>query len=191
MDGNEKKVDSSVEHVEFSQSELAEHRERLDANRENVAEQNRETQQERQTSARHEVEQATAEKEAKKQESAPSAEHVAAERPMNTKAARKKAYTSIMKQTRSELPLVNRAFSQIIHNPVVEKTSEVVGSTVARPNSILSGAVAAFLLTLVIYVVARANGYPLTGSETIAGFIAGWVIGSLYDLFRVMITGKK
>jgi hypothetical protein len=97
----------------------------------------------------------------------------------------------IQRLSLAELPLASRAFSKVIHNPAIEKTSEVVGSTIARPNAILSGALFAFLITLLIYVVARANGYPLSGSETIAGFILGWVIGMLYDFFRVMITGKK
>jgi hypothetical protein len=86
---------------------------------------------------------------------------------------------------------VSRAFSKVIHNKVVEKTSDVVGATVARPNAILAGAVMAFLLTLIVYVTAKIIGYPLSGFETIAAFIIGWIAGSIYDYLRVVITGKK
>jgi preprotein translocase subunit SecF len=190
MSNNEKNTGYTGEQVEFSQTELGEHQERLAADKSHeAAEQLKENKESLESSARHEIERLTVEKEAPHHEK--TAERSPAERPHNTKAARKKAYQSIMKQTQAELPLASRAFSKVIHNPAIEKTSEVVGSTIARPNAILSGALFAFLITLLIYVVARANGYPLSGSETIAGFIVGWVIGMLYDFFRVMITGKK
>ena len=85
----------------------------------------------------------------------------------------------------------SRAFSKVIHNPGVEKTSEALGSTVARPNAILSGAVFAFVLTLGVYLVARYYGYTLSGFESIGAFVLGWVIGIIYDFLKVMITGKK
>lgn len=96
-----------------------------------------------------------------------------------------------MEEIQAGQPPVSRAFSKIIHNKVVEKTSDIVGSTVARPNAMLAGAVAAFLLTLIVYVIAKILGYALSGFETIAAFIVGWAIGIIYDYLRVVITGKK
>ncbi len=96
-----------------------------------------------------------------------------------------------MQEIQAEQPSVSRAFSKVIHNKAVEKTSDVVGSTVARPNAILAGALTAFFLTLVVYVTAKVIGYPLSGFESIAAFIIGWVIGIVYDYLRVVITGKK
>lgn len=96
-----------------------------------------------------------------------------------------------MKEIQSKEPPVSRVFSKVIHNKVVEKTSDIVGSTVARPNAILAGAVTAFLLTLIIYVTAKIIGYQLSGSETIAAFIIGWVLGIVYDYLKVVVTGKK
>lgn len=188
MNDNEKKANYGTERIEFSQQELDAHNERVQSNHENESrERNPEGQQEREASARHEIEQVANEKERTDDKKV----EVVAERPANTKTARKKAYNSIIKQTQSELSPASRTFSKIIHNPAIEKASEIAGSTVARPNAILSGAIFAFLITLGIYVIARANGYPLSGSETIAGFIAGWMLGILYDFFKVMITGKK
>ena len=96
-----------------------------------------------------------------------------------------------MKQVQAELPAPERAFSKLIHNPVVEKTSEFIGATIARPNAILSGAIVAFVLVLAVYLIAKNLGYVLSGFETIGAFIVGWVIGILYDYLRVLITGKK
>jgi len=101
------------------------------------------------------------------------------------------SYKKQMKHLQEELPPVERAFSKFIHSPAVEKTSEFIGSTIARPNAILSGAFVAFILVLAVYLVAKNLGYTLSGFETIGAFIIGWVIGILYDYFRVLVTGKK
>ena len=108
-----------------------------------------------------------------------------------SKKEQKASYTQHMKKLQAELPPVQRGFSKIIHNPVVEKTSEAIGSTIARPNAILAGAVVAFFAVLIVYLTAKHFGYVLSGFETIGAFIVGWVLGVLYDFFRVMITGKK
>ena len=103
----------------------------------------------------------------------------------------KASYKHRVATLQAELPPVQRSFSKVIHNPAVEKTSEAVGSTIARPNAILAGAVVAFFAVLIVYLTAKHFGYMLSGFETIGAFIVGWVLGVLYDFFRVMITGKK
>lgn len=108
-----------------------------------------------------------------------------------SKKERKAAFDKEMSHVRSHLSGPQRAFSKVIHTPVVEKTSEVVGSTIARPNAILSGAFVAFVLVLAVYLVSKNFGYVLSGFETIAAFIIGWVLGVLYDYLRILITGKK
>jgi flagellar biosynthesis/type III secretory pathway protein FliH len=108
-----------------------------------------------------------------------------------SKKEQKASYTHHMKKLQEELPAVQRGFSKLIHNPAVEKSSEVIGSTIARPNAILAGAVVAFFSVLIVYLTAKHYGYVLSGFETIGAFIVGWVLGILYDFFRVMITGKK
>ncbi len=108
-----------------------------------------------------------------------------------SKQEKKANYKKTMKRVQSEMPAAQRAFSKFIHNPAVEKTSEALGNTVARPNAILSGAIVAFVLVLGVYLVAKHYGYQLSGFETIGAFIAGWLIGILYDFFKVMITGKR
>lgn len=109
----------------------------------------------------------------------------------NTKAGRVAAYDRTMKEVQSEMSAPSRTFSKVIHNKAVEKTSEVVGATIARPNAILSGAVFALLLTLAFYLTTKYFGYTLSGFETIGAFILGWAIGLLYDYLRLMISGKR
>jgi len=108
-----------------------------------------------------------------------------------SKREREASYKHHMKQLQAELTPGQRAFSKFIHAPIVEKTSDAIGNTVARPNAILSGAVVAFILVLGVYLIAKYYGYQLSGFETIGAFIAGWLLGIIYDFLKVMITGKK
>lgn len=127
----------------------------------------------------------------KKTDREPSKERSPAEKrgPL-TKRERDKSFNMTMKEVRTQVSGTSRVFSQIIHNKAVESVSDAVGSTVARPNAILSGSIFAFLFTLVVYLIARYNGYPMSGAETIASFILGWVLGLVLDYFRTLITGK-
>lgn len=162
-----------------------EHQERLDEARRERAEAQPEQSVEK---ARAEVEQVAHEKEKPREraEKIPSKERQPA-----TKQAKEASYKSIMNDAERHMSPARRSFSRFIHNPVVEKASEIVGATVAKPNAILAGSIFAFLFTLAIYTVARMYGYPLSGAETIASFAAGWLVGQLFDYFRVMITGKR
>lgn len=101
------------------------------------------------------------------------------------------SYKRTMKRVQSELPISERMFSIVIHNKTIEKTSEVIGNSFARPNSILYGAFAAFIITLITYSVARFIGYQLSGSETIIAFCIGWLVGLIIDYIRTLVSGKK
>jgi hypothetical protein len=104
---------------------------------------------------------------------------------------KKAHYQATMKQIQSEMPTAVRVFSKAIHNPAVEKTSEAVGATVARPNAILAGSVSAFVVVLAVYLVTKHYGYVLSGFETIGAFIIGWALGLIYDYARVALVGRN
>lgn len=106
------------------------------------------------------------------------------------KSERTASYKRTMTQVQSEMSAPSRAFSKVIHTKVIEKTSDAAASTVARPNAILAGAIFAFIFTLATYLIAKQYGYQLSGFETIGSFVLGWVVGLLFDYFRIMITGK-
>lgn len=184
-DKSGEKIDSEA----LERAGKAEH-ERLAAERERSAEKGHEADVEK---AKHEALEAInkTEKEAKepKQESSPAEKRT---RPRsNTKAARDANFKREMKQVQSHMSAPSRAFSKFIHVAPIEKTSEAIGATVARPNAILSGSFFAALATLGLYLWARYAGYPLSGFETIAAFILGWLVGIIVDFTRIMITGKR
>ena len=107
-----------------------------------------------------------------------------------TKDDRAASYQKTMKKMQSELPPASRTFSKVIHNPAVEKASEAIGSTVARPNLIIAGALGA-IASVIIYFVARHYGYVLSGSETIILFGCGWVVGAIIEYARVGFLNKR
>lgn len=104
---------------------------------------------------------------------------------------KKASYNATMDEIQTHMSPASRTFSKVIHNKTIEKASDVIGNTVARPNAILSGAVVTFIVTLAVYWIAKNMGYQLSGFEWIAAFALGWLLGLLYDFLRVMITGKR
>lgn len=120
-----------------------------------------------------------------------SSRHKAVRRGALSKKELNGSYKRTMKRVQGEMSTPSKTFSQFIHNPLVEKTSEIVGSTVARPNAILSGSICAFILTLSVYLISKNVGYVMSGFETIASFAVGWIIGLGYDYMKLLITGKK
>ena len=108
-----------------------------------------------------------------------------------TKADRTDSYRKTMEKMQSELPPASRTFSKVIHNPAVEKASEAIGNTVARPNLIIAGAALGAIASVIVYFVARHYGYVLSGSETIILFGCGWVIGAIIEYARVGFLNKR
>lgn len=102
-----------------------------------------------------------------------------------TKKVKEQEYDKTLSSVQDELSTPAKSFSKVIHNPTVEKTSEAVGSTIARPNLILSGSITAFIAVLGVYALAKYNGFPLSGFETIGAFVIGWLVGAVIDLLRV------
>lgn len=179
---------------EFDQSGLKELGEKQQEQLRKNIERNAETNQEkRENTAKHEaLEQAEkTERDQQRHESKkrPTSERLPTRKDRDN--AREKSFKATIQTVQSQLPAASRVFSRVIHNKTVEKVSDVTGNTVARPNAILSGAVFAFILTLVVYIIARYYGYPLSGAETIASFVLGWVLGNIFDYIRVLILGKN
>lgn len=150
-----------------------------------------ETTQERDVEALTTTAEKAAEVERKQEDHPAKARERVRDTPAQRRTKAKASFKKTMKETQDHMNPAERTFSKVIHTPAVEKTSEAVGSTVARPNAILAGAFSAFVFTLAIYLVARHYGYPLSGAESIASFIIGWAVGLLFDYIRVMATGKR
>lgn len=106
-----------------------------------------------------------------------------------TKAQKQIRYKQTLRTTQAQMSAPARVFSKVIHNPVVEKVSDSVGNTIARPNAILAGSTTALIIVVGTYMVAKQYGYPLSGFETIGAFAIGWLIGIILDYVRILVKG--
>ncbi len=92
------------------------------------------------------------------------------------------AYRRTLTRTRRHLSAPSRAFSKVIHQPIVENVSEVASKTVARPSGILAGGIAAFLGSSLFLWIARHYGYEYNFLLFALLFVSGFFMGLLVEL---------
>jgi len=96
-----------------------------------------------------------------------------------------------MHRVRRQLPTLDRALSKVIHNPFVDKVSEVGGKTVARPSGLLGGGLCAFLATSILVYYTRHNGVRYNYGVFIAFFLGGYLVGMTIELLLSLTQRAK
>ena len=147
-------------------------------------------------SARHEALELAKEKEdTEKKKSAAKSESSEKDKPQAnskpTKQQLKYSFDRSMTAIRKDMSPASRTFSKIIHNPVVDKVSDAVRNSIARPNLIIAGGLGTLILCSAVYLVAKNYGYILSGFEAIGTFILGWAIGAIIEFARVGFVNQK
>lgn len=105
--------------------------------------------------------------------------------------AKDTAFDHTMQQAQSHMNKPQRLFSRFIHIKFIASISDIVGGTIARPNTILYGALSVLVLTAVFYTAAKVYGYNLSGAESVAAFFLGWLIGMTIDYTQVLLRGGR
>lgn len=100
-------------------------------------------------------------------------------------------YRHTMTTLQHRLKPASRAFSKVIHNPAVERTSEVVGSTIARPSVTVGATGGALIFSTTLYLYARYYGFTLKGSEIWIGLLVGGVIGLLLEFGLRLVRRRR
>ncbi|HSX48606.1 MAG TPA: hypothetical protein VLF41_03865 [Candidatus Nanoarchaeia archaeon] len=100
-------------------------------------------------------------------------------------------YQQTMRSLQRQLKPASRTFSKIIHHPVVDATSEIVGKTVLRPSVTLGATVTAFVLVGLVYLVSRRYGFPLSGSELPLALVAGGLLGFVLELVSKLLKKRR
>ena len=103
---------------------------------------------------------------------------------------KKEAYTQTMRRVRTKLNPAQKAFSAVIHAPVVEQASELAGKTIARPSGILGGGLFALIGLVVVTFYARRNGFQLAGSEFILLLASGFIVGVIIEITAKLIRRR-
>lgn len=104
---------------------------------------------------------------------------------------KKHTFNKRMEQARSHMNPLARGFSKVIHIPGIDPVSEALSRTLLRPVPLIFAAVVAIGTALGTWIIAKHYGYQLSGSESSLGFLAGWVIGLLYDYTSLLFRSKK
>ncbi|MFT4532066.1 MAG: hypothetical protein ACI9T8_000067 [Candidatus Saccharimonadales bacterium] len=92
------------------------------------------------------------------------------------------AFSRALTRARKKLSIPSRVFSKVIHNEALDRSSEFVGKTVARPVSMLSGAVFAFIGTSALLWLTRKYGYEYNYLVVVLLFGGGWLLGIVGEL---------
>lgn len=108
-----------------------------------------------------------------------------------TKLDKMYSYKLTMSKVQSSLPNSGRRFSKLIHNPVMEKASESLEKTIARPSGILGGGLLATIGLLAMVIFAKRNGFELSGSELIVLLVVGWFLGLMIELIWKYLINRR
>ena len=104
-----------------------------------------------------------------------------------TKQLKSQSYRKTLQHIRSQLNKPQRAFSKVIHQPVIERMSAVGAQTAARPSGILGGATFAFLGSLALLIVSKRLGFSYNYLAFFGLFVGGFGVGLILELlFRIV-----
>jgi hypothetical protein len=95
--------------------------------------------------------------------------------------SRRMNFDHTMRSLQLKMQPTSRMFSEIIHNPVIERVSEGLGKTVLRPSVSLGATTTALIVVGVLYFTARHYGFALRGSELLITLIVGGIIGLILE----------
>ena len=101
----------------------------------------------------------------------------------------KQNYAHTLASVQRRLKPASKAFSKVIHAPIVEATSDALERTVARPSVTTGAGWTAFIVGLIFYLTARHYGYTLSGSELLISFLIGGVAGLAIEWLWRMLFG--
>lgn len=87
----------------------------------------------------------------------------------------------LLKQIRRHLAPPDRAFSHIIHQPIIDQTSELAAKTVARPSGLLSGGLFALIGSGALLYIDKHYGYRYNFLVWMLCFAGGFVLGLVLE----------
>ncbi len=108
-----------------------------------------------------------------------------------TKEIKELTFSRKLVRIRKRLSLPDRALSGVIHQPTVERVSEVVGKTIARPSGLLGGGIAAFFGTFGLLYVTRQYGYEFNYLAFVLLFVAGFALGATIEIVVFAIKHRN
>ena len=91
-------------------------------------------------------------------------------------------YKRTLNRVRNSLNPVDRTLSRVIHQPVVDKVSEITGRTIARPRGLLFGGLFACLGSIIFLYFTKYYGFKYNYLLFMVLFVGGYFFGLIVDL---------
>lgn len=101
------------------------------------------------------------------------------------------SYKKTLKRIRSHLNGPEKVFSRVVHQPVVEKTSNGLARTVARPSAFLGGSFGALAGSALLVYMSRHYGFTYNYAAIFFVFAAGFVAGLVIELLYKLLFRKR
>lgn len=101
------------------------------------------------------------------------------------------AWSRQMTRTRKRLNPLDRVASKVIHSPIVDKPSEFIGKTIARPQGMLWGSVVAFIGTSALLWITNHYGYEFNYLLVVLLFLGGSILGTAIEAIQYIIRSNK
>lgn len=182
-----------AKHNKPTKQEVSHHNERLREHHESAAEKSPDTHS-AEREARHEIAQEalpTAEYDPSDSEGAGQHQDV----PVPSRQEKTRSFNTTMHHVRKDLSPTERTLSKVMHQPVVERVSEVAGKTVSRPSGIIGATLGALIGLTFVFGIAKYSGFELSGSEMplllVGGFALGLFLEWAYKSVRSLLPTRK
>ena len=101
------------------------------------------------------------------------------------------SYKVTMDDMRQNLSKHDKLWSHTIHAPVISTIASVLSHSLLRARSLLTGGVAAGIVLIATYLLARLHGYEPSGSEPLIGFFIGWLGALIFDGVSALFHRRK
>lgn len=95
-----------------------------------------------------------------------------------------------IKHIQKQLPPLQKSFSKVVHNPVIDTLSEVSSKTLGRPSGLLSGGAASLIVSSLALFISRYYGYRYNFLVGLLAFVGGFFLGLLIESL-LHLTGRK
>jgi hypothetical protein len=101
------------------------------------------------------------------------------------------AYSRALVRTRKHLSVPAKMFSRVIHSKILDKPSEAIGKTIARPSGMVGGAVFAFFGTSLLLWTTKKYGYEYNYLAATLLFIIGMIFGIVTESLLKLLKKRR
>jgi hypothetical protein len=104
-------------------------------------------------------------------------------------ALKSQTYSRTLKRVQQHLSSPERTMSKLMHNKAIEKVSDGVGKTAARPSGILGGGIVAFVGSLLLLYMTKKYGFEYNPTMFLIFLGCGFFLGVLLEF--AIFAAKK